>query len=186
MTLRERGPGDLSGTHRKAPPRGSPQRSGRRSALTDPSRRKRAVVARTGLGLGAANEQAATQRPAPRCGDGVREGVEGCDPPGAPCRALGRSGTCSASCRCVPNASVCGNGAREPGEPCDPPAIDCPPATACQPSTCTCVPVAVSEGVPARPTCGDWITHRGSRNRTPGTCWNPRGGAFSEEGVTAL
>ncbi len=100
---------------------------------------------------------------APRCGDGVREGLEGCDPPGAPCRALGQSGTCSASCRCMPNASVCGNGAREPGEPCDPPAIDCPPTTACQPTTCTCVPVVASAEAPARPACGNGLVEMGER-----------------------
>jgi cysteine-rich repeat protein len=52
-----------------------------------------------------------------RCGDGLRENGEQCEPPGGTCTAGTKPGRCDAGCVCQP--AVCGNNVQEPGEQCD-------------------------------------------------------------------
>lgn len=68
----------------------------------------------------------------PRCGNGIREGAEQCDPPN-----MGATGpnTCNAMCQGV--AIECGNTLLQPGEGCDPPAPGSCSAT-CQPLVARC------------------------------------------------
>jgi hypothetical protein len=78
------------------------------------------------------------------CGNGVREGSEGCDPPGEDlCPGMGM--ICNAAtCQCwnPPGTDLsppCGNGTVDPGEECGEPGLDCGSGEMCIPSICKCV-----------------------------------------------
>jgi hypothetical protein len=65
--------------------------------------------------------------PPTKCGDGVLQLLEECDPPGNACMtAAGKPGVCGVNCKClVPPPKKCGNKRLEPGEQCDPPGANC-------------------------------------------------------------
>ncbi|OGX27957.1 MAG: hypothetical protein A2787_07210 [Omnitrophica WOR_2 bacterium RIFCSPHIGHO2_01_FULL_48_9] len=57
---------------------------------------------------------------APKCGNGLPDAGEECDPPGSTCGGA-NDGTCDNSCQCV----YCGNNRKDMGEECDPPGSAC-------------------------------------------------------------
>jgi cysteine-rich repeat protein len=64
-----------------------------------------------------------------KCGDGIVDGTEQCDPPGVSCTTGGNPGRCDANCQCQP--AVCGNGITEGGEQCDDGAANGTPGDLC-------------------------------------------------------
>jgi hypothetical protein len=70
-----------------------------------------------------------------RCGNGVVEPGEECDPPGDPCS---RTEICNDDCACEP-LPFCGDGeVNQPGEDCDPPDDPCSDAETCS-ENCECI-----------------------------------------------
>jgi hypothetical protein len=62
-----------------------------------------------------------------KCGDGIVQPPENCDPPGGACvTAAGRPGVCNPGCQCVaPPPKKCGDKIVQPPEQCDPPGAAC-------------------------------------------------------------
>lgn len=113
--------------------------------------------------------------PTTKCGDGVVQPPEKCDPPGAACKdAAGKPGVCNAGCNCVvAPPKKCGNMKLDPGEQCDPPGAACKDAAgnpgACNPG-CQCV-------VPPKNKCGDKKIQAPEKCDPPGApCKNAQGG----------
>ena len=75
--------------------------------------------------------------PSTRCGDGMVQPPEKCDPPGAACvTAAGKIGVCNPGCQCmVAPPKKCGNKRLDAGEQCDPPGANCV-SPAGKPSVC--------------------------------------------------
>src|SRR5512139_2884239 len=67
-----------------------------------------------------------------RCGNGVIDRGEDCDPPGSPCPD---GELCADDCTCA--GPICGNGVIDPGEECDPPGSPCTTGVPCT-ATCSC------------------------------------------------